>query len=141
MTSTNHVIPLSSPKWSHEECFIPLGLANTQRGLHDLPDKVESWIPNFSGEKGSCGNSHWTKFCEGFHFHQSGQEHLDVFLRISVISLTRSARKWINKILKGSIKTPGDLEQIFKKNWCEKERMDSIYSQYIDICKGVGCGA
>jgi hypothetical protein len=37
---------------------------------------------------------------------------------------------------KGSIKTPEDLEQVFKKNWCEKESMDSLYSQYTDICKG-----
>jgi hypothetical protein len=95
----------------------------------DLPNKVKSWIPKFSGEKGSYGISHWIKFCEGFHFHQSGQEHPDIFLRLSVSSLTGSARKWINK-------TPEDLEQIFKKSWCEKENMDSLYSQYTDICKG-----
>jgi hypothetical protein len=52
-----------------------------------------------------------------------------------VISLTGSARGWINKIPKGSIKTLEDIEQVFKKNWCEKESMDSLYSQYTDICK------
>jgi hypothetical protein len=52
-----------------------------------------------------------------------------------VSSLTRSVRRWVNKLLKGSIKTPEDLEQDFKKYWCEKESMDSLYSQYIDICK------
>jgi hypothetical protein len=136
MTSTNPVTPVSSPKWSHEELFGPLGLANTQGGLHDLPKKVESWIPKFSGEKGSYGDSHWTKFCEEFHFHQSGQEHPDVFLRLFVSSLTGSARRWINKLPKGSIKTPEDLEQVFKKDWCKRENMDSLYSQYTDICKG-----
>jgi hypothetical protein len=135
MTSTNPVTPMSSPKWSHEELFGPLGFANTQGGLHDLPKKVESWIPKFSGEDGSYGNSHWTKFCDVFQFHQSGQEHLDVFLRLFVSSLIRSARRWINKLSKGSIKTPEDLEQVFKKNWCEKESMDSLYSQYTNICK------
>jgi hypothetical protein len=100
MSSTNLVTPISSPKWSHEELFGPLGLANTQGGLHDLPNKVKSWIPKFSGEKGPYGISHWIKFCEGFHFHQSGQEHPDIFLRLSVSSLTGSARKWINKPLK-----------------------------------------
>jgi hypothetical protein len=68
MTSTNPVTPVSSPKWSHEELFGPLGLANTQGGLHDLPKKVESWIPKFSGEDGSYGNSHWTKFCDVSNF-------------------------------------------------------------------------
>jgi hypothetical protein len=135
MTSTNPVTPVNSPKWSHEELFGPLGLTNTQGGLHDLPKKVESWIPKFSGENGSYGDSHWTKFCEEFHFHQSGQEHPDVFLRLFVSSLTGSARRWINKLPKGSIKTPEDLEQVFKKDWCEKESMDSLYSQYTDICK------
>jgi hypothetical protein len=53
-----------------------------------------------------------------------------------VSSLIGSARRCINKLLKGSIKTPEDLEQVFKKNWCEKESMDSLYSQYTDICKG-----
>jgi hypothetical protein len=52
-----------------------------------------------------------------------------------VSSLTGSARGWINKLPKGSIKTLEDLEQVFKKNWCEKESMDSLYSQYTDICK------
>jgi hypothetical protein len=135
IASTNPVIPVSSPKWSHKELFGPLDLANTQGGLHGLPNKVDSWIPKFSGEKGSCGNSHWTKFCEGFQFHQSEQEHPDVFTRLFVSSLTGSARKWINKLPKGSIKTPEDLEQIFKKSWCEKESMDSLYSQFLEACK------
>ena len=50
-------------------------------------------------------------------------------------SLTESAKRWINKLLKGSIKTPEDVEQAFKKDWCEKESMDSLYSQYTNICK------
>jgi hypothetical protein len=133
--STNPVTPISSPKWSHKELFGPLSLPNTQRGLHDLPKKVDSWIPKFLGEDGSYGNSHWTDFCDAFHFHQSGQDHPDVFLRLFVSSLTGSSRRWINKLPKGSIKTPEDLEQAFKKDWCEKESMDSLYSQYIDICK------
>jgi hypothetical protein len=88
MTSTNPVTPVSSPKWSHEEIFGSLGLANTQGRLYDLPKKVESWIPKFSWEKGSYVDSHWNKFCEEFHFHQSEQEHPDIFLRLSVSSLT-----------------------------------------------------
>jgi hypothetical protein len=52
-----------------------------------------------------------------------------------VSSLIGSARRWINKLLKGSIKTPEDLEKAFKKYWCEKESMDSLYSQYTDIFK------
>jgi hypothetical protein len=52
-----------------------------------------------------------------------------------VSSLTRSATRWVNKLPKGSIKIPEDLEQAFKKDWCEKESMDSLYSQYTDICK------
>jgi hypothetical protein len=135
VTSTNPVTPVSSPKWSHKELFGPLSLPNTQGGLHDLPKKVESWIPKFSGEDGSYGNSHWTDFCDAFQFHQSGQEHPDVFLRLFLSSLTGSAKRWINKLPKGSIKTPEDLEQAFKKDWCEKESMDSLYSQYTDICK------
>jgi hypothetical protein len=52
-----------------------------------------------------------------------------------VSSLTGSSRRWINKLLKGSIKTPEDIEQACKKYWCEKESMDSLYSQYTNICK------
>jgi hypothetical protein len=52
-----------------------------------------------------------------------------------VSSLTGSARKWINRLPKGSIKNPEDLEQAFQRDWCEKENMDSLYSQYINICK------
>jgi hypothetical protein len=36
------VIPVASPKWSLEEFFIPLDLANIQGGLHDLPKDVDS---------------------------------------------------------------------------------------------------
>jgi hypothetical protein len=140
MTSTNPVTPVSSPKWSHKELFGPLSLPNTQGGLHDLPKKVESWIPKFLGEDRSYCISHWTNFCDAFQFHQSRQEHLDVFLRLFVSSLTESAIRWINKLPKGSIKTPEDLEQAFKKYWCEKESMDSLYSQYTDICKASGEG-
>jgi hypothetical protein len=93
VTPTNPVTSTSSPKWSHKELFGSFDLANTQGGLHDLPKKADSWIPRFSGEKGSYGNSHWTKFCEGFQFHQSGQEHPDVFMRLFASSLTGSARE------------------------------------------------
>jgi hypothetical protein len=94
---------------------------NTQGGLHDLPKKAESWIPKFSGDDGSYGNSHWTDFCDAFHFHQSGQEHPDVFLRLFVSSLTESARKWIKRLPKRSIKNPEDLEQAFQKD-CVKRK-------------------
>jgi hypothetical protein len=52
-----------------------------------------------------------------------------------VSSLTGSAKKWINRLPKGSIKSPEDLEQAFQKDWCEKESMDSLYSQYTNIYK------
>ena len=92
-----------------------------------------SCIPKFSWEDGSYGDSHWTDFCDAFQFHQSGQEHPDELLRLFVSSLIGSARRWINKLPKGSIKTPEDLEQAFKKDWCEKESMDSLYSQYTNV--------
>jgi hypothetical protein len=95
---SSHVVPIAPmapPKWSPKEFFLSLDLANTQGGLHDLPKKVDSWIPIFSGEVGSYGNSHWTKFYEGYEFHQSG-EHPDTSMRLFVSSLTGSARIWIN---------------------------------------------
>jgi hypothetical protein len=135
ITPANPVTTVSPPKWSHKELFGSLDLANTQGGLHDLPKKVDSWIPRFSGEGGSYGNSHWTKFCEGFEFHQSGQEHPDVFMRLFASSLTGSARGWINGLPNGSIKTPEDLERAFKDRWCKKESMASFYSQFLEVCK------
>jgi hypothetical protein len=114
-TVVTPITPVNPPKWSHKELFGPLDLANTQGGLHDLPKKVDSWIPRFSGEEGSYGNSHWTKFCEGFEFHQSGQEHPDTFMRLFASSLTGTARKWINTQPSGSFKTPEDLERAFKR--------------------------
>jgi hypothetical protein len=62
VTSKNPVTSVSYPKWSHKELFGPLSLPSTQGGLHDLPNKVESWIPNFLGEDGSYDNYHWTDF-------------------------------------------------------------------------------
>jgi hypothetical protein len=53
-----------------------------------------------------------------------------------VSSLIESARRWIKNLPKGSIKTHEDLEKFFKKDWCKRENMDSLYSQYNDICKG-----
>jgi hypothetical protein len=110
ITPTNPITIVSPPKWYHKELFGSLDLANTQGGLHDLPKKVDSWIPRFSGEEGSYGNSHWTKFCEGFEFHQSGREHLDIFMRIFVSSLIGTVRELINTQPSGSFKTPEDLE-------------------------------
>jgi hypothetical protein len=66
-----HVIHVASPKLSPEEFFILLDLDNIQGGLHDLPKYVDSWIPKFTGEVGAYGNTHWTKFCESYEFHQS----------------------------------------------------------------------
>jgi hypothetical protein len=104
------VIHVALPKWSPKEIFAPLDLANTQGGLHDLPEEANSWIPKFLGEVGSYGNSHWTKFCEGYEFHQSGKEQLDTFMRLFLNSLTGSARTWINKLPSGSLKTHEDLK-------------------------------
>jgi hypothetical protein len=126
---------MAPPKWSPEELFGPLDLANTQGGLHDLPKRVDSWIPKFSGEVGSYGNSHWTKFCEGYEFHQSGEEHPDTFMRLFLNSLTGSARTWINKLPSGSLKTPEDLKRAFMKRWGKEESMASFYSQYLEVCK------
>jgi hypothetical protein len=90
----------------------------------------------FSGEGGSYGNSHWTKFCEGFDFHQYGQEHPDAFMRPFVSSLTGSARIWIDTQPSGSFKTFEDLERAFKGKWCKQENVHSFYSQYIEIYRG-----
>ena len=65
-TTTTTTNPVSTLKWSHKELFGPLSLRNTQGGLHDLPKKAESWLPKFSGDDGSYGNSHWTDFCDAF---------------------------------------------------------------------------
>jgi hypothetical protein len=110
VTPTNLVTSVSSPKWSHQEIFGPMDLANTQGGLHDLPKRVVSWIESFLGKEESGGNSHWTQFCEGFQFHQSEQEHPDVFMRLFASSLAGSARTWIKGLPKGSMKTPKELE-------------------------------
>jgi hypothetical protein len=106
---------------------------NTQGGLHDLPKKVDSWIPKFSGEVGSYGNLHRDKFYEEYEFHQSREEYPDTFMRLFVISLTGSARGWINGLPNGSIKTLEDLEQAFKKRWCKEESMAFFYSQYLEV--------
>jgi hypothetical protein len=129
------VIPVASPKWSPEEIFIPLDLANIQGGLHDLPKDVDSWIPKFSGEVGAYGNTHWTKFYESYEFHQSGKEHPNTFMRLFLASLTGNARDWSNALPSGSLTTPEDLEQVFLKIWGVVENMASLYSQYLKICK------
>jgi hypothetical protein len=122
---------MALPKWSPKELFVPLDLAKTQGVLHYLPKKVDSWIPKFSGEVGSYGNSHCTKFCEGYEFHQSGKEHLDTFMRLFLNSLTGSAIIWINKLPSESLKTPEDLKWDFKKRWGKEESMASFYYQYL----------
>ena len=72
--SSPHVVPITPigpPKWSHKEIFSPLELTNIQGGLHDLPKYVDSWIPKFTREVGAYGNTHWSKLCESYEFHQS----------------------------------------------------------------------
>jgi hypothetical protein len=64
------IVPMAPPKWAPEEILDPLDLKNIQGGLHDLPKDVDSWIPTFSGEIGAIGNTHWTKLCESYEFHQ-----------------------------------------------------------------------
>jgi hypothetical protein len=128
--------PLPDPhKWSHLEAFSYFDLSNIQGGLHDLPKDANSLLPFFSG-KGVSGNSHWTHFCDRFEFHQTNQEHLDVFMRIFASSLVGDAKTWINARPKGGIKTPKELERAFKIRWCNCEHAKDLYSQYLDICKG-----
>jgi hypothetical protein len=126
---------MAPPKWAPEELFDPLDLANIQGGLHDLPKDVDSWIPKFSGEVGASGNTHWTKFCESYDFHQSGKEHPDTFMRLFFASLTGNARKWSTKLPSKSLTTCEDLEQVFLQRWGVMEDMASLYSQYLKICK------
>jgi hypothetical protein len=68
VTPTNLVTSVSSPKWSHKELFGSLDLANTQGGLHDLPKKVDSWIPKFSGERDPMVTHIGPSFVKGFNF-------------------------------------------------------------------------
>jgi hypothetical protein len=110
ITPTNSITTVTPPKWSHKEFFGPLDLTNTQGGLNDLPKEDDSWIPKFSGEVGSYGNSHWDKFYEEYEFHQSGEEHCDTFMSLFASSVTGSARGWINGLPNESIKTPEDIE-------------------------------
>jgi hypothetical protein len=57
-------------------------------------------------------------------------------MRLFASSLTGDAKTWIESRPKGSIKTPEELEKAFKIRWCKQENAQSLYSQYIDICKG-----
>jgi hypothetical protein len=129
------IVPMAPPKWAPEELFDPLDLANIQGGLHDLPKDVDSWIPKFSGEAGASGNTHWTKFCESYDFHQSGKEHPDTFMRLFFASLTGDARKWSTNLPRKILTTCEDLEQVFLQRWGVMEDMASLYSQYLNICK------
>ena len=81
-TPPNLAPPVVSPKWSCQETFLCFDLINIQGGLHDLPKGVKSWLPRFLGEGVSSSNSYWTQFCESFEFHQTGQEHPDIFMRL-----------------------------------------------------------
>jgi hypothetical protein len=85
-------------------------------------------MPKFPGEVGSYGNAHWTKFCEGYEFHQYGKEHTNTFMRLFLASHTGSVRDWINTLPSGSPKTPEYLEHAFLKIWGKVESMASIYS-------------
>jgi hypothetical protein len=98
-----------------------------------LPKDVKSWLPVFSGKGVHSDNSHWTQF---FEFHQAGQEHPDVFMRIFASSLIEEAKNWIDSYPKGGIKTPKELERAFKIRCCNHEQTQPLYSQYIDIFKG-----
>jgi hypothetical protein len=136
VTPTKLVPSVSSHKWSHQETFGCFDLTNIQGGLHDLPKGVNSWLLSFSGKGMPYGNSHWTQFCESFEFHQTNQEHPDLFRRIFASSLIGEANTWIDSYPKGGIKTPEELEKTFKIRWCNQEHTQPLYSQYIDICKG-----
>jgi hypothetical protein len=104
-----HIIPMAPSKWAPEELFDPLDLANIKGGLHDLPKYVNSWVPNFSREVGASGNTHWTKFCESYDFHQSRKEHPDTFMKIFLASLTEDARKWTTNLPRKILTTYEDL--------------------------------
>jgi hypothetical protein len=122
------IVPMAPPKWAPEELFDPLDLANIKGGLHDLPKDVDSWIPKFSGEGGASGNTHWTKFCESYDFHQSGKEHPDTFMKLFFASLTGDARKWSTNFPSKILTTCEDLEQVFLQRWGVMEDMASLYS-------------
>ena len=113
-TPTNPINSVISPRWSPQKIFSSFYLDNIQGGLHDLPKGVKSWIPSFSRKGVPSGNSHWTQFCESFEFHQTGQEHPDLFMRLFASSLTEDATTWLKSLPKGSIKTPEELEKAFK---------------------------
>jgi hypothetical protein len=108
---------MAPPKWPPEEIFDPLDLANIQGGLHDLPKKKNSCIPKFFGESGASGNTHWTKFCESYDFHQSGKEHPDTFMRLLFTSLTGNDRKWNTNIPRKILTICEYLEQVFLQIW------------------------
>jgi hypothetical protein len=103
---------------------------------HNLPKGVKSWLPVFSGKGVPSCNSHWTQFCDSFKFHQVGQEHHDVFMRLFASSLIGQAKTWIDSYPKGGIKTTEELERAFKIRWCNQEHTQPLYSQYLNICKG-----
>jgi hypothetical protein len=100
-----------------------------------LHEDANSWLPLFSG-RGLSGNSHWAQFCDSFDFHQTNQEHPDVFMRLFAISLVGDAKTWINAYSKGSIRNPEELEKAFKIRWCNNEHTQDFFSQYLDIYKG-----
>jgi hypothetical protein len=78
---------------------------------------------------------HWTKFCESYDFHQYGKEHLDIFMKFFLASLTGDARKWSINLPRKILTTCEYLEQDFLQRWGVMENMASLYSQYLKICK------
>jgi hypothetical protein len=127
VTLTNPTPPLDPHKWSHPEAFVYFDLSNIQGRLHDLPKNANSCLPLSSG-RGVFGNSHWAQFCDSFDFHQTSQEHPDVFMRLFASSLIEDAKIWIDAYPKGSIKTFEELEKAFKIRWCNHEHTQNSYS-------------
>ena len=136
-TITNPIPPINPnpDKWSHPESYNCFDFSNIQGGEHDVPTGAHSWLPFFSGKETS-GNAHWTQFFDSFDFHQTNQEHPNVFMRLFAISLVGDAKTWINACPKGSIRNHEELEKAFKIRWCNNEHTRDFFSQYLDIYKG-----
>jgi hypothetical protein len=129
------IVPMAPPKWAPKNSST-LWTWPISKGDYMISLKMSiHGYPSFHGEAGASGNTHWTKFCESYDFHQSRKEHPDTFMKLFLASLTRDARKWSTNLPRKSLTTCEDLEQVFLQRWGVMEDMASLYSQYLKICK------
>jgi len=102
---------------------------------HYMPKYANTWLSKFYGSDDTKAKYHLKRFYKEFNFHEAGNQHSYVIMRIFFASLVGEDSVWYENLPRKSINISEYLESDFIKRRGDGKYQGFLFSQFSKIQK------